>query len=306
MENNPSPTSGLISDQKKQKIPNSEPISKIYLDALQELIVPAPSVKFGRFKSMDLFLGGFRPREFTILCGSTGIGKTTLLANWSAALLEQDERHLIMSVETGHTDFVKRTMSIFLGEDINSGESIPVERLKNFDSKYGQHFRASKAYFGLYEDRVPVEVLLQEIVYHAKILGCRVAFIDNLNFFMEVTRASDSIVEMDRVIHELIILCKQLDVHIVMVMHPNKSGSPGSTRVESEYGIKGSSTAVQEAHNVILFNRVRPEYIQAGKAEKNDRELKFAKMRRRGQYVGRTIILGNEGTRYIEKGIILP
>ena len=122
----------------------------------------------------------------------------------------------------------------------------------------------------------------------------------NLNFFMEVKRAQDSNIEMDRVIHELIILCKQIDIHIVMVQHPKKTDDG---RVESEFDIKGSSAAVQEAHNVFLLNRPKSKDIADGIRETTDRELKIAKLRRRGKYVGKSILFSIMGGKYYEQRI---
>jgi len=76
--------------------------------------------------------------------------------------------------------------------------------------------------FALYEDRLPVEQLKADIIHMVKERGCKVAMIDNLNFFMEVTNARDSVAEMDRVIHELIIMCKQIDVHVIMGYAPEE------------------------------------------------------------------------------------
>lgn len=154
----------------------------------------------------------------------------------------------------------------------------------------------------LYDNRFPVETLMADILWHVKNKNCKIAFIDNLNFFMEVTSAQNQIIEMDRVIHELIIFCKQIDVHLIMVMHPKKTEHG---RVESEFDIKGSSTSVQEAHNVFLFNRPHPELIKNSVACENDRELKIVKMRRRGKSVGKRLIFGCiDSVSYTEKAVV--
>jgi hypothetical protein len=128
-----------------------------------------------------------------------------------------------------------------------------------------------------------------------------VAFIDNLNFFLEASSGERQNEVMDKVTHDLIIFSKSHDIHIVMVMHPKKTEDG---RVESEFDIKGSSTAVQEAHNVFLFNRPSTEMIEGSYATKFDRELKIAKMRRKGRAVGARIILrGINGVRY-EEGLV--
>jgi twinkle protein len=278
--------------------PKALNMREVYQTALLELGKPHPSIMLYDWPTWNAMTGGFRTREFTILCGSTGAGKTTFLANLSAQLLRQRVKHFVMSVETGHTDFMKRVMSVLAGRDLNTGEPISAEVLARVHAENAEYLESDTIEFSLYDNRVPVEQLMHDIAFMVD-KGCKIAMLDNLNFFMEVTRSADQIIEMDRVIHELIIFCKQVDVHVVMVMHPKKTMN---TRVESEFDIKGSSTAVQEAHNIFLFNRPKPEDVKSGTRDQFQRELTLAKMRRRGKYVGKTIVFDSLDTRYMEKG----
>jgi hypothetical protein len=173
-----------------------------------------------------------------------------------------------------------------------------------FSSQYAGVLSNNDAmYFALYDNRVPLKELLSQLDYMVNVKKVQVIMIDNLNFFMEVTRASDTIVEMDRVVHEVIMFCKRHNVHIFMVMHPRKTDD--DARVKSEFDIKGSSTAVQEAQNVFLFNRPLLADIEAGTKSRTDRELKIAKMRRRGVAVGSTIVFENNNTQYREKRFVI-
>lgn len=282
--------------------PYARDLKETYFEAMAELPTPPPSVKFGRFQTMNLITGGLRPYEFTILCGATGTGKTTLCANISADLIEQKVPHFVASVETGHTDFVKRVMSAMFRHDLNTGDPVDVTKLKIFHEKHGEVFRNQKIQLSLYDNRTTVESLMYDIAFMVEHHGVKVAIIDNLNFFLEITSAANAIVEMDRVIHELIIFCKNVPVHIIMVMHPKKTDGG---RVESEFDIKGSSTAVQEAHNVFLWNRPHPDLLEAGTAIEQERELMIAKMRRKGKYVRRRLLFGSfEGVSYTEGSLV--
>lgn len=267
----------------------------VYLDCIEDLVKPAPAVPLVDWPYWTKMTGGFRVREFTIFCGPTGAGKTTFLANVSAQLLKQRHKHFVMSVETGHLDYMKRIMSVLAGEDLNTGEAVSPEKLARFHTAHADVLESGDIEFALYEDRLPVEQLMHDIEHVVKHKGCNIAIIDNLNFFMEVTKSADQVMEMDRVIHSLIIFCKQVDVHLIMVMHPKKTMNG---RVESEFDIKGSSTAVQEAHNVFLFNRPAPGADGCAW----NRELTLRKMRRRGSFVGQTLIFESQGTRYVERG----
>lgn len=279
--------------------PEFQNMRQVYLDAMDELAKPYPAIPVNNWGIFTRFTGGFRAREFSIFCGPTGAGKTAWLASLSANLLRQSVKHFVMSVETGRTDFMKRIMSDFANEDLNTGEAVPAAKLAKIHLEHEHHFAKDCIEFALHEDRLPVERLISELEYMVKERGCKVAIIDNLNFFMEVTSSANAVVEMDRVIHALIIFCKKIDVHLIMVMHPKKTDGG---RIESEFDIKGSSTAVQEAHNVFLFNRPHPDDVARGNRHFSERDLKIAKLRRRGGFQGRTVVFSSNGARYVEKG----
>lgn len=279
-------------------IPHAKLDGELYAAAMSELLTPYPAVRIPMFPCLDELIGGLRSREFTILCGATGVGKTTLIANLSAALLINQDKHFVASVETGATDFLKRLISIYAKQNWNTGKRIDVEKLKDFDIKHGSKLTNGILSLSLYDNRFKVETLIRDILWMVNNRGVKIAMIDNLNFFMEVTSAQNQIIEMDRVVHELIVFCKQVDVHLIMVMHPKKTDHG---RVENEFEIKGSSTAVQEAHNIFLWNRPHEEMLKNGSAVRSDRELKIVKMRRCGSAVGtRLMFKTTDGVCYSE------
>ena len=277
--------------------PNSKSLGEMYEPALKELLDPVPSIPLTAMPQLNSLLGGFRMREFTILCAPTGAGKTTLLANWAKSLLADSRRAFVMSVETGATDFVKRAMSAFLGADLNTGEKVSKDTLRSFQTNFGKYFTSEGLYLSLYDNRIHHEKVLAEILWHKRFKGCDIVFIDNLNFLLEVVADNRQIEMMDKVVHDLIMFCKKVDIHIVMVMHPKKTEHG---RVENEFDIKGSSTAVQEAHNVLLLNKPKAEDIKSGARGAMCREITIRKLRRMGQNVGKSVWVACEGGRYRE------
>jgi archaellum biogenesis ATPase FlaH len=276
------------------------PIRKAMKDLFGYLCNPPESIKLPTWFSFNEIIGGFRANEFTILCGSTGAGKTSLLANMSAQLLEGKVKHFVMSVETGHMDYVARVLSVLVNEDLNTGDPIPKEKLMRIGMNHNENLFSDYLELSLYDNRIPLKELLGNLKW-AVDNGCKIAFIDNLNFFLEVTSDQNMVAEMDRVTHELIMFCKRNPIHIVMVMHPKKTIG---TRVISEFDIKGSTTAVQEANNILLWNRPERERIENGEYQSTDRELLIAKLRRRGKYTGRTLVFDGRSPKYVELGCV--
>ena len=268
-------------------------------EVAESLLLPAESVKLNRLQLFNKITGGFRPNEFSILCGATGVGKTTLCANWSACFVDEKVPHYIASVETGPHDYVRRVLSVYANRDWNNGERVEPE---DFDAVFNEHEEKLVNEYtrvSIYEDRFGVDTLMADIDREIAEHGIKIAIIDNLNFFLDAHSDSSAIQEMDRVVHKLIIFCKTRPIHMIMVMHPRKTDNG---RVMSEYDVKGSSTAIQEAHNVFLFNRAGQDLIDDNYAIPNDRELMIAKMRRRGKYVrSRLVLRTTNGVKYVEE-----
>ena len=274
----------------------------VAIEAFDSIFNPTPSVEIVDWPIFNQITGGLRMNEFSIICGGTGVGKTTFLANISAALLKQSVPHFVMSVETGHVDYMRRVISCLAGMDLNTCEKINPDNpeLQKTIANVLPIVSRDMIKFSTHENRISCEQLLIELKFMNEIFGSSVAIIDNLNFFLEVTSSTETILEMDRVVHDIIMFCKEHKMHIFMVMHPKKTDHG---QVLSEFDIKGSSTAVQEAQNIFLLNRPTQKECENIKDLRiTDRLLKIAKMRRRGRFVGKTIVYQSNGVNYYEKG----
>lgn len=243
-------------------------------------------------------LGGFRPHELTLLCAPTGAGKSSLLASISAQLCLNRVPHFAAPVETGDTDFVVRVASALSGRDWNTGEAFRSEQYHEETRAARGVLAQSPLYIATHDNRVAVETMLDELKYMAARYGVRIALLDNLNFFLDVVSSAHEKAEMDSAIHEFVMLAKKLPMHIVLVVHPRKTEGG---RVESEFDIKGSSTAVQECSNVLLFNRARIQDLENGSRRPYERELVFRKIRKRGHNVGKPIWFSYANGRYQEQ-----
>ena len=232
-------------------------------------------------------------------------GKTTFLANLAAQLAAYETPVFVASVETGDTDFVRKMASIVGGFDAY-GPAAQGE-IRATVKAYPGIFSDERHVFSNYDSRIPHRRLLADILFAHEMNGTKVALVDNLNFLLEVGDAKEAIQGMDRAIHDFVVFCKRTPIHVVMVMHPRKTEGG---RVESEFDIKGSSTAVQEASNVMLWNRVKQEDYGHLPLGINDprfcRELRLPKMRKGGRGVGTRIFfsMADKGEALREQSIV--
>lgn len=261
-----------------------------------ELISPPEGTPLLWWFKFNELIGGLRAHELTLLCAPTGAGKTQLLSNIGAQLLIQNVPTFVAPVETGDTDFLIRVLSCFEQRDYNTGVSHSAESIGNLFVKY-EKILERPFYIASYDNRVCIEDMTTMLKYQYQENGIKVAVLDNLNFFLRVVSANEERTEMDTAIHEFVMLAKKIPIHIILVVHPKKTEGG---RVESEFDVKGSSTAVQECANMFALNRPNKDDIESGIRKLSDREIVFYKIRKRGMNVRKPIYLSFDGGRYQE------
>lgn len=267
-------------------------------DTIQTIVSPPIGVQLPWYPKFNHYLGGMRPNELSLLCAGTGVGKTALLSNISAQLCLDRVPHFCAPIETGNQDFIARILSVLSQQTLNNGLPHSIESIKPVLDQFMPVITQAPLYISKHEDRVEVSEMVGMLkLMHIK-FGVKVALLDNLNFFLKVTSSQLEKAEMDNAIHEFIIALKDLPMHVILIVHPKKTDHG---RVESEFDIKGSSTAVQEAANVILFNRPLKDHIERGVCHPTDRELVFKKIRKRGEFVNHPIYFRFNAGRFVEK-----
>lgn len=244
------------------------------------------------------YLGGMREHEVTLLCAPTGAGKTQILANLSVQVIAQGVPLFVAPVETGDQDFLARIASVFAKRDLNTGEKISADVVDGLGKGFQESGAFDRVYLASYDNRVDIHEMVNMLKYMHQEYGVKIALLDNLNFFLKVVSSQHEKAEMDNAIHEFVMLVKKLPIHVVLIVHPKKTEGG---RVESEFDIKGSSTAVQECANCCLFNRPKREDVESGRAQPTDREMVFRKIRKRGGHVGKIIRFSFSGGRYEER-----
>lgn len=199
-------------------------------------------------------------------------------------------------METGDEDFLARVFSAAGKIEMNAGDPVSEDTIKKAFAQGALKIYESPLLIANYENRVHIDEMIAVLEIMAT-KGVKVALLDNLNFFLEITSSDYERAVMDDAVHKLVLFAKKHPVHVILICHPRKTDGG---RVESEFDIKGSSTTVQEASNVILFNRPQEDDVKDGIRTWKQRELVFKKIRKRGAYVNMPIWLEYVSGRYVE------
>lgn len=266
----------------------------VYLQEASKIGKPAKGLPIARWSYLTEALGGFPPNQFSIVCGPSGAGKTTLLASWALDLFSAQVPVYIASIELGAGEFMKKMMSAGIGKNI---AEVPYSEREQTTKNMYPILGTSMSVFAKYDTRVSHTDMLTDILHAHRTKGIKIAMVDNINYMMEVKRGTDQNLEMDRAVHDFVVFCKKIPIHIIMVMHPRKTENG---RVTSMFDVKGSATSVQESANVLLFNRLDKEIdapigpFGERYEHKYCRELLIEKSRFNGRAVGQRIIMAIE------------
>lgn len=276
---------------------NIKPGIEVFNEACLEIVTPPIGVLIPEWKTFTQYTGGLRMHEFTIFCGATGAGKTQFLANLLVHLTKQGIKCFAAPVETGSTDLARRMISVVCKRDVNTGEALPIQ---TFSKSLGANSEIMEnIYFSTHDNRVEIEEMIQTLKFMSEVHNVKVAVLDNLNFFLKPTKSSETMLEMDEAVHKFVMLAKKIPIHIFLVMHPRKTDGG---KIKSEFDIKGSSTAVQEASNILLMNRLDEDEFSDDPNGLNKfcREFSFKKIRKRGFYVNELFYMRYVGGAYVE------
>ena len=274
------------------------PALDVWENSCQKLINPPQGVPLPWWPKLTESFMGIRPHEFTLLCAPTGAGKTTLMSQISAQLFDSEVPQYVAPVETGDADYMIRVISALENRKLRAMVPMSMDYLERMTLKYAAKFQKNTLHISTHDNRVKVEDMIGQLEFAHQSDGIKVAILDNLNFFLKPTSQQNALMEMDEAVHAFVMLAlRRLPIHIILIVHPKKTDNG---RVLSEFDIKGSSTAVQEATNVILFNRPDQKEVDSGRRRITDRELVFRKNRENGECVGKPIWFTFDGQRYRE------
>lgn len=227
---------------------------------LSNVALPAFDIKQyipSGIEQIDSKICGFKRKHVSVWSGYRGCGKSSLL---NMLVLNAADRGYNTALWTGELDSSEVKQWLYLqaaGRHYNKPASVrgfyytPKEVCGRIDPWIDKHFRLFNNNYGsIY---LQLEERLREL---KRQWDMDVAIFDNLMTLDLEGIRGEKYQQQDGLMASLTLLAKELDIHIHIVAHPNKSG--GFLRMNS---VSGSGHITDLAQNVFILHRINKDFL---------------------------------------------
>lgn len=206
-------------------------------------------IKWRCLPHLNTLLKGFRRGELTVLSGSTGSGKTTLMSQYSLDLAEQGVNTLWGSFEIPNHRLARTLLTQLAG--------IPLQQnLDRFD-EFADRLEKLPMYFMKFHGQHSLEKVMKVLVHAQYVYDIGHVIIDTVQFMMGVSEDSsgtDRFWRQDNIIAAFRSFATEYNCHVTLVIHPRKERAGENLGLNSVFG---GAKATQEADNVLMLQDYR-------------------------------------------------
>lgn len=225
-------------------------------------------IELTEFPKLNDMLYTLRPRELTLITASSGAGKTTVCAKIGASARKQNKKVGNIFLE----ESVDKTLQRYVASSLNVGFKefrrnplgcgVSEEKIRE---KYAEFQQDDNLVLLDHFGSLPIEELMSKIKFMHLVDGCDLIILDHLSMVISGSDITDERKELDKVMTALASFCSANDVHVVVVVHINRTGNPVQAPKGKEdepfwvkinlNSLRGSGGLEQMAWNVLALER---------------------------------------------------
>lgn len=208
--------------------------------------------QWSRFPRLNELLKGHRPGEMTVFTGTTGVGKTTFMSEYSLDLCQTSSvRTLWCSFEIPYVRLAKTMLHQHSRVNLRKD-------LSKFPAASTEFQRLPMYFLDVHGPVDRMEDVFATLNIAVQQLGIQHVIVDNLQFMIGLGSANstalDRFIEQDKAVQRLRRFATQTKCHVTLVVHPRKEAGDELLTVQSIYG---GGKVTQEADNVMILQKVK-------------------------------------------------
>jgi len=267
-----------ISNPKLRDIPGLRKLEDVKVNRSQRQKPLRFGTKGGAFSGIDYNLDGMREGNLTVIVGRQNEGKTTLVQQFMANVIEQGNAVFSYSSESTAEEFKRKFYQKMTGGSKKYSEDI----VMNIRPLSYPTVEAETALGKWHRDKLITweesdlvsgghNGILDLMYLSYKRYNTRVYIIDNLMALLE-TSAESKYADQSNIVQKLKNFAKKYKVHVILLVHPTKGA--GIEGIIDTLEISGDNDISNKPDNIISLSRIKkPE--NTGTDEDPDYENKY-------------------------------
>lgn len=230
--------------------------------------------------SLDCVLGGFRFGELSMLVGCSGHGKSTISDQFVLSAVAQEIKTCVFSGELSRVQHNTWLFGQAAGkygvewvEQEGTGRRFPVVKDDELKARIQDALSAYTDFVDCDSGILSFEDLMRCFYTHAR-QGYKFFVVDNI-MALTIGAGDQEFSLQGDIIYRLIQFAAKWQVHILVLVHPNKADA----EIKGLSSIYGASKMSNWAHEVLAIHKFSPEEKVKHKKEHPDQEIRDARIK---------------------------
>ncbi len=203
------------------------------------------------WKELQAKTTGMRIGEIVTVCAGSGVGKSQVMRELAAWLVEHDEKVGYIALEESVKRSIRGLVSIFVNRPLHLPgvrQSVPVDELKAAWDKLAKH-----VYFYDHWGSLDGDNLFNRIRYLAVACGCRWIVLDHISIVVSGDKEGDERRNIDNLMTTLRSMVEELQIGMLLVSHLKRpDGRPLEEGGKTSLALLRGSGSIGQLSDIVI------------------------------------------------------